>query len=497
MNRVARRSFLGGSAALAASFACPFSQQEAVAKSPDWLFGWQNAASDHLSGQAERLFGTLPEALRGGTLWRNGPARHERAGVRYQHWFDGDGMIQAFRFLGDGSLRHEGRMIATQKYQREEEAGEFLYPAFGTSIEKAPVGSPDDLNSANISVLPFAGELLALWEAGSAHRINPQSLATEGVKTWRQDLLAAPFSAHPKVTPDGWLWNFGYGAPSANLLAVYGIDSQGVLRRFTALPMEPLGFVHDFAVTERHIVLIVPPFVIDESLRRPRTSFLAWHRWRPELGTRIVVLDKNDFSEKARLETEPFFFFHVVNARDSGSEVIVEICANPDAGLVTGALQHVMAGKWDTGASDDPRFARLRLNLNGRTDWQAGGTPLDFPSLAASEVGVQQSGFFAMTAGGVRGVPLYGAVARFSADGEPQSMHDYGESFLLEEHLFVPRAEASEPLDGWLIGTALDIRARRTVLSILDSRSLGDGPVARFALPYALPVGLHGKFAPA
>ena len=50
---------------------------------------------------------------------------------------------------------------------------------------------------------------------------------------------------------------------------------------------------------------------------------------------------------------------------------------------------------------------------------------------------------------------------------------------------------------GWLVGTALDLRTARTVVSVFDATDLAAGPVARARLPYALPLGLHGSFAAA
>ncbi|MCH9844644.1 MAG: carotenoid oxygenase family protein, partial [Alphaproteobacteria bacterium] len=40
--------------------------------------------------------GTIPPELYG-TFYRNGPAKNEFHNRRYTHWFDGDGMIHAFR----------------------------------------------------------------------------------------------------------------------------------------------------------------------------------------------------------------------------------------------------------------------------------------------------------------------------------------------------------------------------------------------------------------
>ena len=217
------------------------------------LLGWQGISTDRLETPRLRLTGKLPAELQG-TFYRNGPAQHERAGQRYRHWFDGDGMVQAFRFDG-GTIRHRGRMVATKKRAAEEKAGRFVYPAFGTLVPGSPpLRGPDDVNPANISTLSHAGELLALWEGGSAHRLDPETLETKGLMVWRDDLAGVPFSAHPKVEPDGTLWNFGY--TSRGFLVLYHIGANGKLKRVAKVDVPKLGMVHDFIVTGRHLVFV-------------------------------------------------------------------------------------------------------------------------------------------------------------------------------------------------------------------------------------------------
>lgn len=59
--------------------------------------------------------GEIPEALRGGTLYRNGPARFERGGERYAHMLDGDGYVCRFEFSGDGeSVGFRSRFVKTR-----------------------------------------------------------------------------------------------------------------------------------------------------------------------------------------------------------------------------------------------------------------------------------------------------------------------------------------------------------------------------------------------
>ena len=76
------------------------------------------------------ISGRVPEWLRG-SYYVNGPARFERAGERYKHWLDGDGMVCLLRFNEDG-VRFASRFVQTRKLRDEEAAGRFLYRAFGT-----------------------------------------------------------------------------------------------------------------------------------------------------------------------------------------------------------------------------------------------------------------------------------------------------------------------------------------------------------------------------
>ena len=89
---------------------------------------------------------------------------------------------------------------------------------------------------------------------------------------------------------------------------------------------------------------------------------------------------------------------------------------------------------------------------------------------------------------------LLSAVSGFDfATGKMDTYH-YPEHQIPEEHLYVPDREAGAEQGGWVIGTALDWREQRMILNAFDARSLNDGPVASATLPYAMPLGLHGKF---
>ena len=90
------------------------------------------------------------------------------------------------------------RPIATLQ---ELEQQRILFAGFGTSDPSlSNGGSADGQNPANINFVEHADELLALWEGGSAHRIDPDTLITQGIKTWSPETAGLPFGAHPKKT---------------------------------------------------------------------------------------------------------------------------------------------------------------------------------------------------------------------------------------------------------------------------------------------------------
>ncbi|HAV51403.1 MAG TPA: carotenoid oxygenase, partial [Brevundimonas sp.] len=73
----------------------------------------------------------------------------------------------------------------------------------------------DDANAANTSMLKVGDDVWALWEAGSPTAMDAGTLETKGFVTLRDDLKGMPFLAHPRVEPDGRIWNLGMNGAQA------------------------------------------------------------------------------------------------------------------------------------------------------------------------------------------------------------------------------------------------------------------------------------------
>ena len=502
MGRWTRRRFVATAGLGALSLAgLPLAR----ARAPDWgqafaraleanpmLLGWQGIRTDSLECTA-RIEGRLPEELRG-TFYRNGPAVHERFGMRYHHLFDGDGMVQAFRFDGRG-VTHRARVVLTPKLARETDAGQRLYSGFGSPIhDRASVRRPDDVNTANISVLDHRGELLALWEAGSASILDRESLEWRGFKTWGNSLEGLPFTAHPKVEPDGTLWAFGVNLVPHRALVLYHIGPDGTVVKAKAIDASPIGMVHDFVVTERSLILVIPPLVYEPHAGGALIDAL---QWRPEFGTRVLVVDKDGFNARRWYQLPAGFGFHHGNGWEDAAGVIrFDHCIAANPSLMTRTMRDLMRGELTRGAPE--LYTRFTLHPDGRAEMESSGDEEEFPRVAPAVVGKRNR--FVYTVGvSSMGPSAWGLrrVVRRDVERGTSEAFDYGPGVIAEEHVFVPRRSPRSEDDGWLVGAFLDYEQELSGFAVFDAGRIADGPIAKGWLDYPLPLGFHGEFSTA
>ena len=459
------------------------------------LLGWKGVTGDELDGTA-RIEGRLPPDLRG-TFYRNGPAVHERFDLRYRHWFDGDGMVQAIRFDG-AAVTHRGRVLHTPKLSHEDAAGRRVYPGFGTAVDHGErVRGPDDLNPANTSILDHHGELLALWEGGSASVLDRETLAWRGFKSWAEGFEGVPFTAHPKVEPDGTLWGFGSSYIPAPRLVLYHVAPDGGLVKAEVLDVGPLGMVHDFVVTERHLVIVVPPLVFEPEPEAARDgAFLDAFVWRPELGSRALVVARDDFGERRWHQLPAGIGFHHGNGwEESGGTIRFDHCVAPDPTLVTERFRYIMRGELRPAAPE--RYSRFTLHPDGRSEVEATPGWAEFPRVAPAVVGRRNRYVYTLGADEDATGPALQRLEKRDLESGSIDTFDFGPAVIPEEHVFVPRRGGRSEDDGWLVGTFLAFERGVSGVAVFDARRVGDGPVARAWLDYPLPLGFHGSFSPA
>jgi len=455
-----------------------------------WTLGYRTPAGD-FGGASAQVSGRFPAAVQG-VLFRNGPAIHDMGGLRYRHWFDGDGMVQRYAITATG-VTHSGKVVRTPKFVAEKAAGKRLLEGFGSKWPGLrPVTGPDAFNAANTSVLAVNGELLALWEGGSAFAIDPATLETRGAKVWSPETRGVPFSAHPRVDADGTVWNFGVSALS-DMLVLYEIGPDAKLRRAQPVRTPHTAYVHDFAITERHLVFLLPPLVLERGRMHEGHSFVDSHVWRPELGMRVLVVDKADFSRQQWLELPAGFMFHLGNAWEDAQGIIrVDYvhAATPD--VLYGTDRALMRGQM----SQRPQYhiATARLDpARAKASQELLAMQAEFPRIDPRLTGRRHRHLLHATQS-QPGHPGFSAVARTAVETGHTDLYSYGADHMVEEHLFIPEPGTAPGGAGWVLGTALDLKQRCTVLACFRADRLSDGPVALARLPYALPLGLHATF---
>jgi all-trans-8'-apo-beta-carotenal 15,15'-oxygenase len=449
---------------------------------PPWSIGFEGVTAD-LPPLAMQLEGKLPDACLG-TLYRNGPALYERAGQRYGHWFDPDGMVQAFE-LSRSEVNHHGRFVRTDKFVMESEAGRFLYNGAGSQIAGAQgARSNETTNTANINIQPFNGELLALWEAGAPYRVDPNTLETRGRVSWSDELDGVPFSAHPRRDEQGNLWNIGsvpfLGRPT---LVLYQLGADGDLKQWRMHSLDFAGYMHDFILTPRYLLALNSSLVV-----RHGENFVDSMRWEGERPSQLLVFDREDFSLVSATDVPAAFVFHFGNGWEQGDEIFFTACQHADAALVKkgmGRLARQEPGPY----YDDPELLRYQLSpKTGRFSIERLGMRMEFPGFDQRSPFKAQPLYGVGTANAVESV-LSSAVLRVDPLTAAVDRYDYGRGTIVEEPLYIPGPEG-----GYLLHSWLNYERERSGLSVLRAANLADGPIAVAQMDRVLPLGFHGCF---
>jgi len=465
---------------------------DALAARDPWLQGWKTFGRESIGPTTATLEGRWPDSL-AGTLYRNGPAWFDRAGVRYQHWFDGDGLVQGWR-IGGGRVTHSARMIGTYKFLQEQRSGKFEVPAAGTWIEGSmPIRNNDDVNTANTAVIRLGNRVFALWEGGSAIEIDPGSLETRGPVTWREDLVAAPFSAHPLLERDGSAWNFGSLAFfRGSGLVIWRIGADGKLGKFQLLQTPEPGYLHAFAMTPRHLVFMLMPI----SLRTVDGAFFERMKFETHKACRVAVVPKDALDAPRWFECEFAAAYHFGDAYERGDEVIMRVVRHRDAEEARSPMASAMRGERGSNTLGTD-LASLHLNLkSGAARWQAheiGG--IEFPTYDDRTPGHEPARLFAPCTVGRADAPYFNGVASIEVERGRVRQWRYGARVMAEEHRFVPRPGSRRPGEGWLLGSLLDYERGRSGIALLDAERVDAGPIATAWVPYSVPLGFHGWFA--
>jgi carotenoid cleavage dioxygenase-like enzyme len=433
------------------------------------------------------LTGALPTGLHG-TLVRNGPNPvHPNPQA---HWFAGDGMLHAFSIAG-GAVHYRNRWVRTQRWQAAME-GNAHASTFQKSAPDDGQPRPQNDGAANTHVIGHAGRLLALEEAHLPIEMALPALDTRGATDFG-GAIAGPFTAHPNTDPrSGELLFFGYGTPEPLSAGMsWGtIAADGRVTRFERFEAPYAAMVHDFAVTERHVLFPVMPITASRARAQQGRPPFAWE---PEFGARVGLMPRGGSARDIVWWRGPAcYVFHVMNAWEADGCVLADVMQfdtpplfpRPDGTMPEATDTAAYLVRWTFDLGHPAReFTQQRLDSR----------PGEFPRIDERFAGQPyRHGWYVLrdeaTQRGFAGLTHVDHATGQRSSWMPPAPDT------VSEGVFVPRSPDAAQGEGWLLATVWRGATDRSELAVFDAQALAQGPLCTAALPHRVPAGFHGNW---
>jgi len=431
--------------------------------------------------------GELPAELRG-ALFRIGPNPQFEPRDPNHHWFVGDGMVHGF-YVADGKVSYRNRYVRTPKWKLEHEAGRSLFAGFNPMLGDPSVADKDG-GVANTNIVFHAGRLLALEEGHMPTEMAPRTLDTVGYAA----AYRGRTTAHPKIDPvSGEMVWFGYGVGDMPLSAgmSYGVtDRTGAVTRRDDFQAPYSSMVHDFMVTENHVLFPILP--LTGSLERAMKGLPAF-AWEPQKGSYVGVMRRDgDVASIRWFNTEACYVFHPMNSWEADGKIFCDVMRYDVAPLFPNA-------DGSPGEHAAARLVRWTFDLAGASD-AIKEEPLDdldgeFPRVdPRNETRAYRHGWYAGDSIGSSTIRM-NAIAHLDLQTGKRQLHELDGGDATSEPVFVPRSADAPEGDGWLTAVVFRAAENRSDLLIFEALDVAKGPIAVAEMPRRVPFGFHGNWA--
>ncbi len=429
------------------------------------------------------VVGRIPHDLDGRYL-RNGPNALGVEDVRAHHWMIGDGMVHGVRLRGGRAEWYRNRWVRSSQVTAK--LGE-TYPG------RVP---PDDF-ACNTHVIPYKGRILAMQEGGPLPYELDGELGTVGPYDFRSTLDGA-LAAHTK---------YDEAADELHAIAYYPtwdhvrhivIDRTGRAGPATRIPVADAPMMHDFALTEKYVVIVDVPITFDGAAAE--AGAIVPYVWNDSHPMRIGLLPRGGGTTRW-FEIDPVYYSHTLNAYDHGDTVVVEYIGFPAPFHAAG---RGMGGPTATGSPTLDRWT-IDLRADRVRSTRLDDRPQEFPRINESLVARRHR--YAYTASAAEMWRAYEAVDGACPDeklgnylvkhdmlrGRGQ-FHRFPGGAAVSEPVFVPRRGARDEDDGYVLSYVNDPDRGATDLVILSAQDFDGHPLARIRLPGRVPLGFHGSW---
>jgi beta,beta-carotene 9',10'-dioxygenase len=437
--------------------------------------------------------GELPAWL-SGSLIRVTPAKFDLQNGTIRHWFDGLAMLHRFAF-SDGRVGYANRFLDTDARKRAERDGK-IGQGFATDPCRAifkrvqSIFSPDFTDNANVNLMRLGERYVAMTETPIPVEFDEATLAT--LKRARN----APghvTTAHPHYDANaGEAINYAVQIGARTQYRIFATDAADEQRIVAKVPVKEPAYMHSFGMSERFVILAEYPLVLNPlKLAAGTRSFIESYSWRPERGTRFTVIDRATGRTHATATADAFFSFHHVNAyEEEGGEIVVDLVAFDDAGVIDNLyIDRLRAGRVATPS----QLRRYRITPgNGRAEGEVLlDHTIELPRIDYSRVNARKHRI--VYASGVRDEQRdwFNEVVKFEVEsGDLSTWHEDG--CYPGEPVFVGRPGRTSEDDGSILSVVFDSATGRSFLLVLDAATLHEQ--ARAEVPHHVPFSFHGQF---
>jgi carotenoid cleavage dioxygenase len=475
-----------------------------------YLQGVYAPVGEEITSHDLEVTGTIPDHLDGRYL-RNGPNPVGEIDPATYNWFMGDGMVHGVRVREGRAEWYRNRWVRNRRVAAL--LGDTAAPE---TRHRAGI----ELIGANTNVIGHAGRTLALVEAGNTNFELTEELDTVGPCDF-DGTLTGGYTAHPKRDPQtGELHAVSYHFGRGNRVQYSVIGTDGRARRTVDIEVSGSPMMHDFSLTEHHLVLYDLPVTFDvrqaaeiavpRPLRAPARLVLSAligrvrvpnpliatlgrgirpadrypYRWDPSYPARIGVLPRQgDGADVRWFDVEPCYVFHTLNAYDEGDTVVLDVIQHPktfDTDLTGPNEGPPTLNRWTV----DLRTGQVRQEL-------LCDRPQEFPRVDERLVGRRHRYGYVTQA--TEGAPS-DTLLKHDLTRGTTAVRSFGPGKRIGEFVFEPnRPDATED-DGVLMGFVYDASTDRSDLMLLDADSLET--IASIHLPHRIPAGLHGNWIP-
>lgn len=443
---------------------------------------------------ARKTEGTIPDDLQG-TLTRVGPGTRESFGTKLNHFFDGDAFVSRFSF-SRGACSIHGRFVETAERAKEQLAQKMLFHEFGTTSPTAGFFAGYK-NPPNVNVINFGSMLFALSESTHPVLLEPKNLDSLGLHNFNSSLPDdVTFCAHPKRDPlNGDFYFFGFSKSLVPRLIVYRVlAGASTAQEIGRIPMGGFYMVHDIALSDNHVVILIPPVRVELTGALLSSSRLTDSLvFENERNMRAVIFRKDGSAAPVVLTDLPnALVFHHVNAFEDRSGRITLNTILYDGPSILDLFQNWQRPNLPEVSSS--RLVQFKFDLNQRRvvsqRFLTNESRLDFPCIDSTMQGKEiESAYFSAAPTGSVDLLSSPAIVKLNMQTGLASRSEAEPGRTLGETVFVP----SRSGEGWLLNMGYDLNEDETFIDVRNANSLS--LQARVWSGHYIPLGFHGSFA--